>query len=293
MVPEKILRNGRIGPIIEVAPCPRDFPTEILVLIIQYLSKSKDIFSFSRVKKSWYSVAYEKLWEYVEISSLKSAVHFRDILRRASFYTSPTGKWTRILKRIDSLVNIFRKSLDCPRESRSLIQRTNTVDLHDLSDSRWHFSPLSIDPCNSLLLALANLPNLRSLVLPKCRITKPMQILSGLKGLEELDLTFCRGGPDGFLDRLLHAIAKNCHRLRKLKFGTSLCMDPSLSHTSALAALGESCPLTQFSMLLNDPKVHMHSSNLSLLFRTCHKLEKVDIQQLCCTEYRFVLLVFA
>jgi hypothetical protein len=274
----------------------QDFPVEILLEIITYLEHPRDIYTFSRVNWTWQSVAQERLWNGVQLTHSGGVKRLAQIMRQAhspkrksSISILPLRKLFRYsskndLKKVEKSIRSSQKTL--VDESLILLpwHRTRRLDLGELSVKYFYIKPIKW----KISYIVSQFAQLKSLVLPPCRLWTPCKIFESLPLLEDLDLSKSLGGPDGFFESILIALAHHCKRLKTISFGSSLCLDPSIIHGESLLELGRACHLTRFKLRIRDSQPHLHSSVLTSIFRSNKSFEKVHLENLCCLDYRYL-----
>ena len=260
-----------------------DFPIEILHHIIQYVHKTRDIVEFSKVNRNWNAVAQETLFHQIELSSYSSLKKYVSMMHRIVKVNSVKKKWFFKFRDLSNF-NQYSYTYLHPHQYERM-QSTISFDMRAVKYSKWM---LKSDSSDILIELFKHCPNVEKWILPQLRIHKSLAVFSHLSHLEELDLSLFKGGKDGFFDTIFSSISLSCPLLKRLILGSSPCFDPSLNPLSstALEKLGKCCLLEEFKLNGHSHLVHSHASHLNVLFRSCRNLKKVQMQGLCCSEYR-------
>jgi hypothetical protein len=235
------------------------------------------------------------MWDTIQLSNAANVRSLAQKLRKADLPRHRS--WSNFsLKRMFKKSRVKSHNLKASKDSQETLyieedqslfflpwHRTQSLDLGGLSISyfSFHFTKWKVS------FIIPHLNHLTRLVLPPCRLWKPSKIFEHLPHLEELDLSHSLGGPDGFFESIIVPVTSFCKNLRKVYFGTSLCLDPSLVHGESLLHLGRSCNLTAFELRITNPAPHIHASVLTSLFRTSKSLQRVYLEKLCCIDYRY------
>lgn len=239
-------------------PGKSHIPIDIIYLIVSKLKSSRDIAPLLLLNRSWFLVAYDALWN--ELSFGKS-------------------------KKLLSLVNIVSASPSCLINvnrctTLTNLRKTKSLDLSECNWSKWH---IFLDSSIYIKSLMKYLPNLERLSFPPTRMHKASRLLKcNGSHLKEIDLATSLGDRTGSIESMIKDIILYCPNLRKLRL-PCICQDFQMFNS-----LNELCKLLcleEISVLHTSNVFHSHSSPLRGLFRSMLNLKKVQLLNLCCSEY--------
>eukprot|EP00842_Homolaphlyctis_polyrhiza_P000670 jgi/Hompol1/1603/HPOL_004799-RA len=106
--------------------------------------------------------------------------------------------------------------------------------------------------------------------------------------ITNLDISQVRGTK--VTDHLLALIARHFPHLQAITFSPTIC-SPDEERAVHLRDIGQSCTLLKSVRMYGAPnRLHAHSSPLVALFRKTSSLTHVHLDNLCCNDYRTVMV---
>jgi hypothetical protein len=105
--------------------------------------------------------------------------------------------------------------------------------------------------------------------------------------LSEIDITASLGDRNKSIESMIKDIISFCPNLRKLRL-PSVCQDSGIFNSFSLNGLGKLLHLEEISVLHSSNLIHSYSSPLRGLFRSMTNLRKVQLLNLCCSEYVYL-----
>ena len=247
-----------------------NIPIDVIYMIVYKLKSSRDIAPLLILNKSWYIVAYAALWNTLSLSKSQNLLNLINVCKGVSFtlFKSENAKRSTIVMKL---------------------RKTENLDLSTCKWSSWLFC--GGDPSVYIRNLLKFLPKIKQLVLPPTKILKPMYFLKdyGSK-LHELDLTSSLGDRNRSFENILRNIVDFCPNLRILRL-PCVCQDVGIIYSLSLNELGKLLNLEEISVNHVSEMIHSHSSPLRGLFRSITNLRKVELINLCCSEYIFLEII--